>query len=84
MKKKTNLFIVNLNIHEHLISEKKFKHRWGAEKTNKNYYNSDNSYNWRMEIQKHRNENRNSEIHWENSSSQEIKHSGEKDKWKNI
>lgn len=62
MRNKNNCVILNLNIPEHLILEKKFKQKRGAEKTNKNY-NCDNSYNGRMEIQKHRNENRNSEVH---------------------
>jgi len=44
--------------------EKKFKHRRDSEKTNKNYYNSDESYNEITEIQKQINWNRNSENHW--------------------
>lgn len=63
MRNKNNCVILNLNIHVHLILEKKFKQKRGAEKTNKNC-NCDNSYNGRMEIQKHRTENRNSEVHW--------------------
>lgn len=33
MRNKTNYIIINLNIHEHLILEKKLKQKRGAEKT---------------------------------------------------